>query len=169
MYFYVFYINQGVDIINVNRVEFNNDKLLQRFLTTKEYNDYQIINNLKLKKEFLAGRWAAKEAIIQTSHRWFHINRCRSFYVYRTCFEGGRDWWMIGGLGSFTAGKKVPGRSWGIWNQFRIFLRLGPFQPASASAHWRQRWDDLCRDFAIIDQLHSSFWNWKTFNFQHKT
>ena len=65
MYFYGFYINQWVDIINVNRVEFNNDKLLQRFLTTKEYNDYQIINNLKLKKEFLAGRWAAKEAIIK--------------------------------------------------------------------------------------------------------
>ncbi len=69
MQFYGYFINQGVDIVNLNRAEFNNEKLLKRFLTSNEYKEYLLINNVRLKKEFIASRWAAKEAIIKALDR----------------------------------------------------------------------------------------------------
>ncbi len=82
MYFYGFYISQGVDIISMDRVEFKNEKLLQRFLTSKEYNDYQLIVNPKLKKEFVAGHWAAKEAIIKALEKKVLMHQLEIFHEY---------------------------------------------------------------------------------------
>lgn len=54
----------GVDIVYIPRLD-NKDDLASRILSPQEYEIYQIKTN---KAEFLAGRFATKEAFIKANH-----------------------------------------------------------------------------------------------------
>ena len=52
----------GIDICDVKRIEeISNEKFINRVLTDREISQYNLKN--KMKPEYLAGRFAAKEAI----------------------------------------------------------------------------------------------------------
>jgi holo-[acyl-carrier protein] synthase len=57
----------GVDIINIHRISKMNQKdaFIQRVLTPNEQLTYESLSELKRKDQWLAGRFAAKEAIIK--------------------------------------------------------------------------------------------------------
>lgn len=55
----------GIDIIELERIKESikkNERLVNRVLTEKEKNRYAALSNERRKVEFLAGRFAAKEA-----------------------------------------------------------------------------------------------------------
>lgn len=54
----------GCDIVNLNRFAARQDRWAQRILTEKEQQEYR---NRANKLEYLAGRWAVKEAIYKAS------------------------------------------------------------------------------------------------------
>lgn len=56
----------GIDIIEISRIKENGiEKIAKRILSHLEYEIYNKIINLTTKYSFLAGRWAAKEAIFK--------------------------------------------------------------------------------------------------------
>ncbi len=57
----------GVDIINIHRISNmkQKDAFVQRVLTPAERSTYESLNDLKRKDQWLAGRFAAKEAVIK--------------------------------------------------------------------------------------------------------
>jgi holo-[acyl-carrier protein] synthase len=55
-------IGIGTDIIKVSRVQ---EKLASKILTKEEISLYEAFNSESRKQEFLAGRFAAKEAVIK--------------------------------------------------------------------------------------------------------
>ncbi|KAB8122042.1 MAG: holo-[acyl-carrier-protein] synthase [Candidatus Phytoplasma cynodontis] len=58
--------NIGIDLIEIKRIEkIGLKKIINRIFSEKEYKLYVKINNLKKKLNFIAGRWAAKEAIFK--------------------------------------------------------------------------------------------------------
>ena len=59
------FINTGIDIVYNNRISKHiyNQKFIKRILSDYEINKYNEISNYGRKVEFLAGRFAAKEAI----------------------------------------------------------------------------------------------------------
>ncbi len=61
-------MNVGIDIIQNNRIKLKN-KFINKVLGSKEL---EIFNNIEIqnrKIEFLAGRWAAKEALFKSSKK----------------------------------------------------------------------------------------------------
>lgn len=54
----------GIDIIELKRIflNINNEKFINRILTQNEKNNYSKLNSSRRKAEYLAGRFAAKEA-----------------------------------------------------------------------------------------------------------
>lgn len=55
----------GIDIIELNRIEKSiqkNERIVERILTKKERERYEALSNKRRQVEFLAGRFAAKEA-----------------------------------------------------------------------------------------------------------
>ncbi|ATZ16490.1 holo-[acyl-carrier protein] synthase [Entomoplasma freundtii] len=52
----------GIDILEISRLDLK-PVFLERILTLHELEEYQKFEDLGRKKEFCAGRWAAKEAI----------------------------------------------------------------------------------------------------------
>jgi holo-[acyl-carrier protein] synthase len=59
------FINTGVDIVYNNRISKHiyNQKFIKRILSDYEVSKYNEISNYRRKIEFLAGRFAAKEAV----------------------------------------------------------------------------------------------------------
>ena len=59
----------GVDIVEFDRISrvFDNGKFVDKILSDKEKKVFTSIKNEKRKLEFLAGRWAAKEAIYKAA------------------------------------------------------------------------------------------------------
>lgn len=55
----------GIDIVNINRKEFNNSNLPNKILSSIELEEFNKINNTDERKHFLATRWAIKEAILK--------------------------------------------------------------------------------------------------------
>ncbi len=55
----------GVDIINLNRLDLNNDKFIHFVLSPLEI---EIFNKRKDKREYLGSRWASKEAFIKAKN-----------------------------------------------------------------------------------------------------
>jgi holo-[acyl-carrier protein] synthase len=53
----------GIDICAISRIKIDEENLLKRFLHTKELEYLNSLENKKVKMEFAAGRWAAKEAM----------------------------------------------------------------------------------------------------------
>ncbi|MDO8064251.1 holo-ACP synthase [Candidatus Phytoplasma bonamiae] len=59
--------NIGIDLIEINKIiQIGLASISNRILSMSEYQIYKKINSLKNKSFFLAGRWAAKEAIFKT-------------------------------------------------------------------------------------------------------
>lgn len=53
----------GIDIVKIDRLDISNNSFLSKVLSNDEI---EIFNNENKKREFLAGRYALKEAIIKT-------------------------------------------------------------------------------------------------------
>jgi len=53
----------GVDIVNIERISKLNEYTINRLFNKKEVESANKINNDKIRYEFLAGRFAAKEAL----------------------------------------------------------------------------------------------------------
>lgn len=64
-------IGIGTDIVQNSRV---NDKIAKRILTSNEYELYQS-KHPDLKNEYLASRFAAKEAIVKATNKQYNINQ----------------------------------------------------------------------------------------------
>lgn len=67
----------GNDIVKIERFEKNKDKLAKRILTAQEYELYMKKNR---SIEFLAGRFAAKEAIIKASNQALSMQKINVLY-----------------------------------------------------------------------------------------
>lgn len=59
------FISNGIDIVNINRKEFNNSNLPIKILSKIELEEFEKIKNIYDRKHFLATRWAIKEAILK--------------------------------------------------------------------------------------------------------
>jgi len=55
----------GVDIVDLHRIEKNQEALAKKILTEKEYAVFSNFLNTKRKTEYLGGRFAAKEAFFK--------------------------------------------------------------------------------------------------------
>ncbi|WOO88791.1 holo-ACP synthase [Mollicutes bacterium LVI A0078] len=64
-------IGVGTDIVENSRV---NSKIAKRVLTEREYNIYMAKHD-DLKTEYLASRFAAKEAIVKATNKQYTINQ----------------------------------------------------------------------------------------------
>lgn len=56
----------GIDLVEIARVELR-DSFLNRILSEEERKEYALIGSEKQKKEYAAGRFAAKEAIFKAT------------------------------------------------------------------------------------------------------
>ncbi len=56
----------GTDIVYIPRIELK-ESLIRYILTDDEYTQYLLLKNDKRRKEYLAGRFAAKEAIFKAT------------------------------------------------------------------------------------------------------
>jgi len=54
----------GIDITNINRFKKNIDRLADKILTVEELSEYNLSKN---KINYLAGRWACKEAVFKAT------------------------------------------------------------------------------------------------------
>ncbi len=59
----------GVDIIELDRLDLTHTSFIQKVLTDKEYQVYLSLKNDIRKKEYLGGRFAAKEAYLKAKHK----------------------------------------------------------------------------------------------------
>lgn len=59
----------GVDIIELDRLDLSHESFTQRVLTDKEYQVYLSLKSDIRKKEYLGGRFAAKEAYLKAKHQ----------------------------------------------------------------------------------------------------
>jgi|SRR5690625_510854 len=60
----------GIDLIELDRIRKsieNSERLVNRILTKNEYEIFQKLNSFNRKSEFLAGRFAAKEAFAKAT------------------------------------------------------------------------------------------------------
>ena len=53
----------GIDLVEIARIVKDIDRLANKILSKEETEEYLKLNLLKRKAEYVAGRWAAKEAI----------------------------------------------------------------------------------------------------------
>lgn len=56
--------NVGIDIIEINRMQLK-PELIKRFLSVEEWKKFQTLATEFSKKQFLASKWALKEAIFK--------------------------------------------------------------------------------------------------------
>ncbi|QHX35988.1 holo-[acyl-carrier-protein] synthase [Spiroplasma sp. TIUS-1] len=67
-------IKSGIDIIQVNRVSLE-DSFVRKVLHEEEINMLNLKISVDEKKQFLAGRWAAKEAIFKAQNHTIGYNK----------------------------------------------------------------------------------------------
>lgn len=70
-------IFHGIDLVDSDRIEFDNINIYKKILHKDEINKYHISND---KKKFLASRWAIKEAIFKAIEKKVSINNINIFY-----------------------------------------------------------------------------------------
>ena len=59
----------GVDIVELNRLNIDHEHFVKRILTKKEYEVFSSFNSTQRKKEYLGGRFAAKEAYMKANQK----------------------------------------------------------------------------------------------------
>jgi phosphopantetheine--protein transferase-like protein len=62
----------GVDILNINRIDF---KIAKKVLSSEELEIFDSIDNEKLKREYLAERFAVKEALFKADNAYFNYDQ----------------------------------------------------------------------------------------------
>lgn len=58
----------GIDLVDLDRLDINNDRLIRRILTEKEYACFLEAKTEKRKREYFGGRFAGKEAYLKARH-----------------------------------------------------------------------------------------------------
>lgn len=61
----------GIDVVDLNRPEFETIGFFKRYMTPKEYQ--VIANNNNVSAQYYAGIWSLKEAIIKATNHQFNI------------------------------------------------------------------------------------------------
>ncbi len=69
-------IEIGTDIIENSRL---NSKVIEKFLSNKELQKYNLVIDDEAKKQYAAGRWAAKESIIKASNKTIKYSEIEIF------------------------------------------------------------------------------------------
>ncbi|ATG97475.1 holo-ACP synthase [Mesoplasma lactucae] len=69
----------GTDIVEIKRIKLN-DKFLTKVLSTEELKRFNNMSDKKRKREFVAGRWACKEAIIKATDKRVIMNKINIGY-----------------------------------------------------------------------------------------
>ena len=59
----------GVDIVDLDRLNVDHDHFVKRILTEKEYEIFNSFTHIQRKKEYLGGRFAAKEAYMKAMQK----------------------------------------------------------------------------------------------------
>lgn len=59
----------GVDIVDLDRLDLENDHFIQRVLTENEYKIFCALKTSQRKKEYLGGRFAGKESYLKALHK----------------------------------------------------------------------------------------------------
>ncbi len=67
-------ISSGIDLVNINREEFNNINLVTKILHPNELKQYSTLNDLN-KKRFVAKIWAIKEAIFKAYNHKYTMDK----------------------------------------------------------------------------------------------
>ena len=62
----------GVDILSIDRIDF---KIARKVLSSEELDIFNSITNEKLKKEYLAERFAVKEALFKADNAYFNYDK----------------------------------------------------------------------------------------------
>ena len=62
----------GVDILSIERIDF---KIARKVLSNEEREIFDSISNEKLKKEYLAERFAVKEALFKADNSYFDYDK----------------------------------------------------------------------------------------------
>ena len=62
----------GVDILSINRIDF---KIARKVLSSEELEMFNSIDNEKLKREYLAERFAVKEALFKADNTYFNYDK----------------------------------------------------------------------------------------------
>lgn len=62
----------GVDILSIERVNF---KIAKKVLSSEEKEIFEAITNEKLKREYLAERFAVKEALFKADNAYFNYDQ----------------------------------------------------------------------------------------------
>ncbi|WP_368487066.1 holo-ACP synthase [Spiroplasma sp. DGKH1] len=65
--------NVGIDIIKNKRIKVN-DQFASKILAEKEFQYYSSVDSKTRQREYLAGRWAVKEALIKALEYNFPLN-----------------------------------------------------------------------------------------------
>lgn len=65
----------GIDIVKIDRFKTWDDKNFKKFLHPKELEYLLLLENDQRKIEFIAGRWAAKEAIFKAVNHKIAFNQ----------------------------------------------------------------------------------------------
>lgn len=72
-------ISNGIDLVNINRDEFNNQELINRVLHSNEIKIYQSLDHYN-KKRFLAKTWCIKEALFKCYNHQYVMNKIEILY-----------------------------------------------------------------------------------------
>lgn len=57
----------GIDVVDLSRIDPDNESLMKKILTEEEYAVFSSIKNQKRKTEYAGGRFAVKEAIFKAT------------------------------------------------------------------------------------------------------
>ncbi|TVY12463.1 holo-ACP synthase [Candidatus Phytoplasma pini] len=81
--------NIGIDLVEIYRIKtIGMQKIVNRVLSLKEIDIYQQIRHMEKKYSFLAGRWAAKEAIFKAYQRGDLKNNYRDWSILNDIVSG---------------------------------------------------------------------------------
>lgn len=58
----------GTDILDLRRLDLNNETLIKHILSKEEYACFQKLSSEKRKREYFGGRFAGKEAYLKAMH-----------------------------------------------------------------------------------------------------
>ena len=73
-------ISSGIDLVNINRDEFNSIKLVKKTLHPNELIKYNNFDNMLNKKKYIAKIWAIKEAIYKAYNHSYIMNQIEITY-----------------------------------------------------------------------------------------
>ncbi|MEG0592744.1 MAG: holo-ACP synthase [Coprobacillus sp.] len=59
----------GVDIVDLDRLDIENQHFIEKILSINEYNVFRTLNSKQRRLEFLGGRFAGKEAYMKAHHK----------------------------------------------------------------------------------------------------